>query len=171
MILETDRLRLRKLAPADAPFILRLLNEPSWLRFIGDRGVRTLDDAVAYIANGPMAMYESHGFGLYLVELKDDGTPIGMCGILKRDALEDPDLGFALVPEFWSKGYAFEAARATLDYAAGTLGVERVGAIVNPENEASIALLLKLGMRFERVIRLKEDGPELQLFLSPLSGR
>jgi RimJ/RimL family protein N-acetyltransferase len=165
VILETDRLRLRRLTPDDGPFILRLLNEPSWLRFIGDRGVRTLEDASAYILNGPMAMYESHGFGLYMVELKQDGTPIGMCGILKRPALEDPDVGFALVPEHWSKGYAFEAAKATLDYAVGTLGLKRIAAIVNPENEASIALLTRLGMRFEKVIRLTEDAPELQLLL------
>lgn len=170
MILETDRLRLRRLTLGDAPFILRLLTDPSFLRFIGDRGVSSLETAEAYITNGPMAMYESHGFGLYLVELKADGTPIGMCGLLQRPALADPDIGFALLPEFWSKGYAFEAAKATLDHAVGTLGLDRVAAIVNPDNAASIALLQKLGLRFQQLIRLTESGPELQLLLYESCG-
>ena len=151
------------MTPDDAAFILRLLNEPSWLQFIGDRGVRTLDDAVGYITNGPMAMYESKGFGLWLAELLD-GTPIGMCGLLKRDALEDVDIGFALMPEFWSKGYALEAARATLDFARSKLGMARVAAIVSPGNVASVTLLTKLGMQFVRMVKLSEDGKELELY-------
>src|SRR5262249_38684677 len=107
--LDTARLRLRDLAPADAPFILTLLNEPSFIRNIGDRGVRTLDAARAYIENGPVASYARHGFGLYLVELLASGAPIGICGILKRDALPDPDLGFAFLPAYWKQGYAFES--------------------------------------------------------------
>src|SRR5205809_1402527 len=105
MILETDRLQLRLLSVDDAEFILRLLNEPSFIQNIGDRGVRTLDDARAYITNGPIASYEKHGFGLLLVQLKTTGTPIGICGLLKRDALPEPDIGYALLPEFWSNGY------------------------------------------------------------------
>src|SRR4051812_3493153 len=115
-VLETKRLRLRRLFPADAPFILRLLNEPSWLRFIGDRGVRTLDDARNYIVNGPQQMYHSAGFGLFLVELRESCLAIGMCGLLRRATLPDVDIGFAFLPEHWGQGYAFEAAQATLRY-------------------------------------------------------
>jgi ribosomal-protein-alanine N-acetyltransferase len=161
--LETDRLVLRRLTIADAPFILGLLNEPSFVRFIGDKRVRTLDEAREYIAQGPMASYEQHGFGLYLTSLKD-GTPIGMCGLLKRDVLDDVDIGFALVPPFWSQGYAGEAAAAILDYGRTVLGLERIVAVANPDNAASIRLLEKLGLRFSRMARLAADEPELKLF-------
>src|SRR5262245_7566545 len=103
-IIETERLVLRPLAPDDAPFILTLLNEPSFLRYIGDKNVRTVADAEKYILNGPVASYERHGLGLCLVELTESHTPIGMCGLLKRDELPDPDIGFAFLPDFWNKG-------------------------------------------------------------------
>src|ERR1043166_3210050 len=111
-VLETDRLLLRWLNDDDAPFILELLNDPSFIRFIGDKGVRTLDDARNYILNGPVASYEKFGYGLYATELKDGSVPIGMCGILKRDTLPHPDIGFAFLPRYWNKGYAFESAAA-----------------------------------------------------------
>ncbi len=123
MLIETDRLRLRQLSDDDADFVLRLLNEPSFIENIGDRGVRTLDDARAYITNGPIASYEKHGFGLLLVELKEPGTAIGICGLLKRDVLPEPDIGYALLPEFWCKGYAHESATAVLDHARNVLGL------------------------------------------------
>jgi RimJ/RimL family protein N-acetyltransferase len=149
----------------DAEFILKLVNEPSFLHFIGDKGVRTLADAVQYIQTGPMANYERFGFGQYLVELKESQVPIGMCGLTKKDALTDADLGFSLLPEFWSKGYAFEAANAVKSYARDTLGINRLAGVTNPDNESSIKLLKKLGFKFERMIRLSEDAPELRLFI------
>jgi RimJ/RimL family protein N-acetyltransferase len=166
MILETERLGLRELAPDDAEFMLRLLNEPSFIQNIGDRGVRTLEDARAYILNGPVASYAKHGFGLWLIELKESGAHAGVCGLLKRDALEDVDLGYALVPEHWSRGYASEAASAVMTYAGERLGLRRVVAITDVGNQSSIRLLEKLGFRYEKMIRLPDDGAELKLFAS-----
>ena len=142
-ILETERLRLRRLSVDDAEFILRLLNEPSFIHNIGDRGVRTIEDARAYILKGPIASYEKFGFGLLLVEEKETGVPVGICGLLKRDVLEDVDIGYALLPEFWSQGYAFESASAVMSYASEKLGAKRVLAVVNPDNQSSIRLLEK----------------------------
>ncbi|KPV49042.1 hypothetical protein SE17_34840, partial [Kouleothrix aurantiaca] len=109
-VLETERLRLRQFADSDAAFVLELLNEPSWLRFIGDRGVRTLDDALGYITNGPQAMYARYGFSLLVVERTTDGAALGMCGLIKRDTLDAPDIGYAFLPRAWGQGYAREAA-------------------------------------------------------------
>lgn len=162
-VLETDRLVLRRMSVDDAEFELRLLNEPSFLRFIGDRGVRTLEDARAYILKGPVDMYERLGFGLYITELKEEGVPIGICGLVKRDFLEDVDIGFAFLPEFWGQGYASEAAAAVMEYAKGALGLKRLVAITNPENHSSIRLLEKLGFQFDRMIRATADGPEIRL--------
>lgn len=163
-VIETERLTLRRLSTEDADFILSLLNDPAFLRFIGDKGVRTLEEARKYIANGPVEMYARLGFGLYLVELKDDGTPIGLCGLIKRDGLDDVDIGFAFLPEFRAKGYAYEAAAATMDYGKDVLGLARIVAITSPDNAASGRLLEKLGLRFERMIRLREGDGELRLF-------
>ena len=117
LVCETTRLRVSHLGEDDAPFILRLLNEPSFLRHIGDKGVRTLEDAVAYLRKGPMASVEIHGFGLSRVELKATGEVIGMCGLIQRPNFDDVDIGYAYLPEYWSKGYAIEAARGVLDAA------------------------------------------------------
>lgn len=163
-VLETDRLTLRRLTVEDGPFILKLLNDPLWLRFIGDKGVRTLDDARDYILKGPVDMYERLGFGLYLTELKDAGTPLGLCGLIKRDSLEDVDIGFAFLPEFRGKGYALEAARGVMNYARTVLGLERIVAITSPDNESSARLLEKLGLRFDKLIKLSADGDEVKLF-------
>lgn len=168
-VLETPRLVLRRLADADAPFILELTNDPDFLKNIGDRGVRNLDDAVRYIRNGPMAMYDRHGFGLFKVELKGTGEPIGMCGLLKRDVLPDVDIGYAFLPGFRSQGYAGESAAATLAYARDTLAIPRVAAIVSPGNLDSIRLLAKLGMAFDRPVRLAPDDEEIDLF-GPCAG-
>lgn len=164
MILETDRLRLRRLSVDDAEFILRLLNEPSFIQNIGDRGVRTIEDALAYILKGPVASYEKFGFGLLLVEEKQTGVPVGICGLLKRDVLEDVDIGYALLPEFWFRGYALESASAVIAYAKEKFGSNRVLAVVNPNNQSSIRLLEKLGFQYDRMVRLSDDAPEIKLF-------
>lgn len=163
-ILETERLVLRRLALGDAGFILNLLNQPAFLQFIGDKGVRTVEDARAYLQNGPIASYERNGYGSYLVELKSGSIPIGICGLLKRDWLEDADVGFAFLPEFGSKGYAFESARAVLDYGRDVLGMNRIVAITSLDNTASIKLLEKLGFVFEGLIRFPDGGEEVRLF-------
>jgi RimJ/RimL family protein N-acetyltransferase len=162
--LQTERLIIRQLTDDDAPFILTLLNEPSFLRYIGDKNVRNLDDARQYIRTGPAASYERHGFGLGLVQLKDSQTPIGMCGLLKRDELPDPDIGFAFLPDFWGKGFAFEAAAAVLHDARERLKLTRILAIVNPDNDASIKLLQKLGLKLERTMQLAAGRDEVKLF-------
>lgn len=162
--IDTQRLRLSALAAEDAPFILRLLNEPSFLQQIGDRGVRTLGDALDYIARGPVASYERHGFGLELVRLKHGGTPIGMCGLLKREELIDPDLGFAYVPEHWGNGYALEAGRAVLADGWRRCRLPRVAAITAPGNVGSIAVLERLGFVFERMLQPLPEAEPLKLF-------
>jgi len=162
--LNTERLLVRGFDTNDAEFILELLNQPSFIQFIGDKGVRSVDDARNYITTGPIESYRRHGFGLYLVELKDRKVPIGMCGVLKRESLPDPDLGFAFLPEYWGKGYAFEAASAALDQARDFFKLARILAITNPDNDASIKLLAKLGFQFERVMKLSTDSDEVKLF-------
>lgn len=162
-ILETERLILRRLDAGDAPFVRQLVNEPAWLEYIGDRGVKTIEDSRRFIENGPVAMYQRHGFGSYLVELKATGEPVGICGPIKRETLPDIDLGFALLTKFHARGYAFESASAVLAYAKNQLGLSRIVAITAQGNVASVGLLEKLGFRFERMVRLVPDGPELKL--------
>ena len=162
-VLTTKRLNLRRLTPSDAEFILVLLNDPAFLRFIGDKAVRSADDARQYILDGPVASYQRNGFGLWLVELKDFGVPVGMCGLLKRESLPDVDIGFAFLPAYRSRGYAFESASAVLDYARKEFGLKRIVAITNPDNAGSIRVLEKIGMRFERMITVLEGAPEIQL--------
>jgi len=163
-ILKTERLLLRRLTAGDAAFILELLNEPAFLENIGDRGARTLADARRYIAKGPVASYRRFGFGLYLVELKDPGAPIGICGLLKRESLDDVDIGFAFLRRFWSRGYARESAAAVMHYGWTTLRLPRIVAITKPTNQASITLLEKLGLRFEKIVALPDHGGENKLF-------
>jgi RimJ/RimL family protein N-acetyltransferase len=163
-VIETDRLILRWLSTDDAEFILELLNEPSFLRFIGDKGVRTIEDACDYILNGPVDMYNRLGFGLYLIELKDGGVPIGICGLIKRDTLEDADIGFAFLPRFWAKGYAYESASAVMAYGKSAFGLNRIVAVTTPDNQSSIKVLEKLSFKFEQMVRLSVDAPEIKLF-------
>ena len=165
-VLETARLSLRRLTLDDAAFMLTLLNDESFHRYIGDRGARTIDDAVAYIDKGPLASYEKFGFGLFLVVLKESGASMGICGLLKRDTLEDVDIGFAFLPAFWSKGYAIESAAAVKAYARDGLGLKRIVAIVQPDNVRSLHLLEKIGFGFERMVRLTSDSAELMLLAS-----
>jgi ribosomal-protein-alanine N-acetyltransferase len=162
--LETPRLILRRIDFDDAPFVIDLLNQPSFLANIGDKGVRSIDDAHRYMREGPMAMYEKYGFGLWHTARKSDGATVGMCGLLKRDNLPDPDIGYAFLPEYWGSGYAFEAAEATLHHGAGKFGLERIIAVVSPGNTASIRVLEKLGMRQERMIAMRPGEPEVRLY-------
>jgi len=165
-VLETERLALRHLSNDDAGFIIDLVNQPSFLRYIGDKGVRTVADAHQYIQNGPVASYARHGFGLYLVELKETAAPIGICGLIKRDSLQDVDLGFAFLPAFWSKGYAAEAAEAVLQYGRSALGLSRIVAITSLDNHDSMKLLRKIGFKEESLERLSENEPVVRLFSS-----
>jgi [ribosomal protein S5]-alanine N-acetyltransferase len=164
MIGETERLRLRELTTDDAAFILRLVNDPAWIEFIGDRGIRSLDGARDYLESGPLRMYREHGFGLWLVERKTDGAALGICGLLKRETLADVDLGFAFQPEARGHGYAHEAAQASLDYAVRRVGLRRVVALTAPVNPRSIRLLEKLGFQFESMVQLTAHGGESRLF-------
>ncbi len=162
-VLATERLTLRQMTVDDAEFVLELLNDPAFIRFIGDRSVRTVDDARQYILNGPISSYDRYGFGLWIVELKAAGESIGMCGLLKRETLDDVDIGFALLPRYRMNGYAAEAASAVLQYGTKVLGLNRIVAIANPDNSASLRLLENLGLRFERFVRLSNDEPEIKL--------
>ena len=161
--LETPRLSLRRLEFDDAPFLVKLLNEPSFIENIGDRGVRTIEDAHRYLREGPMAMYEKYGFGLWHTALKD-GTPVGMCGLLKRDNLPDADVGYAFLPVYWGQGLALEAAEATLRHGARKFGLARVLGVVSEGNTGSIRVLEKLGMSFERMITMREGEPPARLY-------
>jgi RimJ/RimL family protein N-acetyltransferase len=162
-VIRTSRLDLRGLDFRDAEFILELLNEAGFIRFIGDKGVRTLADARDYILQGPMDSYARNGFGLYAACLHD-GTPIGICGLVKRQGLDDPDVGFAFLSRYWFSGYAVESAAAVLAHARDSLRLARVVAITSPDNWSSIAVLEKIGLQFERMIRLVDHSPELKLF-------
>ena len=164
MVLSTPRLRVRPLQASDAGFIVSLLNDEAFIRNIGDRGVRSVEDAADYISNGPGASYAQYGFGLSAVELTAGGSPIGICGLLRRDQLPAPDLGFAFLPQYRSQGYAYEAASAVRADAHARLGLATLLAIVSPGNVASIRLLERLGFTFERMIRLSADGALLKLF-------
>jgi RimJ/RimL family protein N-acetyltransferase len=163
-ILETKRLILRQFTLDDAPFILELLNTPTWLQFIGDRNVHSIEDAENYLLNGSIKSYAENGFGFYAVIDKSTNKTIGMCGLIKRDTLPDIDIGFAFLPNLISKGFGFEIASATLDYALNILKINRIVAIVNPDNEKSIGLIKKIGMQFEEMIKFGDDGKELMLF-------
>jgi RimJ/RimL family protein N-acetyltransferase len=168
--LETARLSLRRLTADDAAFVVALYNEPSFLEHIGDRGVRNVEDARRFLREGPMAMYARHGFGLWHVARRADGVGIGMCGLLKRDDLSDPDIGYAFFPAFWGQGYAFEAVSATLGHGARAFGLRRVLAVVSPANQGSIRVLEKAGMRFERMHAMDPKEAEVCLYARDLSG-
>jgi ribosomal-protein-alanine N-acetyltransferase len=166
-IIETERLSLRELsADEDAEFILELVNEPAWIRNIGDRGIRTREAARDYILNRIASSYELNGFGLYLVALKDSGEPAGICGLIKRDSLDDVDIGFAFLERCWSKGYAVESAAAVMNHARRSLGLKRIVAITIPDNRGSIKVLEKIGLRFEKMIKMPGDEEEIMLFAS-----
>ncbi len=164
MIIETERLYLRRLIRDDAEFILDLLNQPSWISFIGDKNVHSLNDAKKYIELAPMTMYERYGFGLFLVCDKETSTPMGLCGLMKRDNLADADLGYAFLPQFWHQGFALEAVEAVLAYAKNTHSLSRMLALCKTSNAPSIKLLKKVGFRFDRDLKLFDGEENLQIY-------
>ncbi len=163
-VLETPRLVLRRLLLEDAPFILELVNDTAWLQYIGDKHVHSLEDARSYIRKGPLDMYARLGFGLYMVTLRT-GNRIGLCGLIKRDGLEDVDLGFALLPRYRGRGYAGEAAAAVLDYGRQTLGLKRIVAITSPDNQRSVHVLEKIGFVYEQTLTLPGQVKATKLFV------
>lgn len=168
-VIETERLNLREMSEADAAFVLEVLNDPGFIRFVADRGVRTLEDAARYIDERFVESYRRHGFGLWLVETKDGRAPAGMCGLLQRGApVPGVEVGYAFLPTFRGKGYAFEAAAAALRHARDVLGLPRLYAVVNPDNAVSIRVLEKLGMKFERAVRLSGEESDVSLFSTDL---
>ena len=163
--LETQRLRIRHLAGGDAPFILELLNDPDFIRNIGDRGVRTLEQAEHYIRKGPAASYEQHGFGLDLVESRQSGAGVGMCGLLRRDCHPDVEIGFAFLAAARGQNYAFEAGRAVIEFGLRTLRLPRIVALTAPDNGASMRVLEKLGFRFDRMVPWMDPARGSRLFV------
>lgn len=166
-VAETPRLRLRRLTPDDAPFYLELLNGPTWLAHIGDRGVRTLDDARAHIRANILAPYQTLGFGMYLVVRREDGAAIGLCGLVQRESLPAPDIGFAVLARHQGQGYAREAAQAVLWHAFQQLGLPRLLAITAPGNQASIRLLHALGFGFQGMVPVGERALRLYALATP----
>lgn len=168
-VIETERLNLRELSEADAAFVLEILNDPGFVRFVGDRGVRTPEAAARYIDERFVESYRQHGFGLWLVETKDEKAPAGLCGLLQRGMpVPGVEVGYVFLPRFRAKGYAFEAAAAVLRHAREVLGLPRLYAIVNPDNDISIRVLEKLGMKFESMVRLAAEESEIKLFSTDL---
>ena len=160
-MLETERLTLSQLSYDDCKFIFELLNAASFKRYIGDRGIRTLSDAREYMRKGPISSYERHGFGLYLVGKRDDATPLGICGLVKRKEFEFPDLGFAFLEPFWSNGYAYESSIAVIEHAGKELGITHIIAMTDDDNSASVRLLEKLGFHFEHMVRMPNESEEI----------
>ncbi len=163
----TARLTLRELDARDTDFIVELLNDPDFIRYIGDRGVRDAVGAQAYLDKGPIASYAQHGFGLWRVGLTLKDTPIGICGLLKRDVLPEPDLGFAFLPQYRGNGFGSEAAAATLQWGWRHQAMAQVLAITSPDNQDSIRLLHRQGFHFERMLKLQDDAGEVRLFALP----
>ncbi|MET0323330.1 MAG: GNAT family N-acetyltransferase [Duganella sp.] len=168
IVLETPRLRLRTIAPDDALFYYELVNDPTWLAHIGDKGIRTVEQARTAIIDGPVAMQSRHGHSLYVMERREDGRALGLCGLIRRDILPDVDIGYAIRPDYFGQGYTFEAAQAVLALARDTLGIERVLAITAPGNTASIGLLHKLGLRFEEMKLLPPDNRPTNIYARDL---
>jgi len=162
--IETPRLRIRDLSPDDAAFVLELVNEPAFLANIGDKGLRTLDDARRYLADGPWTRQKRPGYGQFLVELKATGEPVGICGLLHRDALDVTDVGFAMLERHRARGFATEAAVTVMRYGRAELGVAEIVGLTTPGNTASIKVLEKLGMRFDRMVKMTDDDPGTALY-------
>ena len=160
-VLETERMSLRRLVSADAPFILALLNDPDWIRYIGDRGVRSVEAARDYLEARMLSQYEKHGFGLWMVESRASSEPMGICGLVKRDTLPEVDLGFAFMPEYRGLGYAYESALAVRGHATGALGIRKLLAITSPANTASARLLERLGFALESEMPWDGDGKDV----------
>jgi RimJ/RimL family protein N-acetyltransferase len=170
IVSRTERLRLRELTADDAGFIMELVNEPAWLRFIGDRKVHSLDDARGYIAKGPAASYARNGFGLWAVELAAAGEPIGMCGLVRRQALEHVDLGFAFLSRHWGHGYAREAAAAAVERAREAFHLTRLVAITDLDNLPSQKVLTSVGFEYDKLVHWPESGEDLALYALDLTA-
>lgn len=168
---DTARLQLRRLTLDDADLMLGVWNDPAFIRYVGDRGIRTVEQAHRAMLEGPMMLYETYGYGPYRVALKKDDTPIGICGIFRRDSLDEPDIGFSTLPEFCGNGFAYEAARAVIDYARSGLGITRLTAIVSPENTASVGLIRKLGLSFERMYQWPDGGEDVAIYAIQLTDK
>lgn len=164
MNLCTQRLTIRPFTQGDAAFIVELVNDADWLRFIGDKNVHSLDDARRYLRDGPIAMHAKHGVGLCCVERRSDGAALGMCGLIRRDTLDDIDLGFAFLPAARGQRYAREAAAAVLEHGFKALALKRIVAITDIDNAASARVLEGLGLHFERLLPASADGKVLRLF-------
>lgn len=169
-MLETERLRLRKMTLDDAGLMLAVWNDPAFVRYVGDRGIRTTEDAQDAMQKGALHLYDTYGYGPYRIALKDGDTPIGICGLFRRDGLDEPDIGYSTLPDFCGKGYAFEAATAVVAYAHAELTLERLIAIISPGNEASLSLIRKLGFEFERMHTMPNDDDEICIFGKSLIG-
>lgn len=161
---QTDRLKIRALTLDDADFVLKLVNEPSWIEYIGDKAVHSLEDARHYLESGPLASYAEHGFGMFLIADRHSGTPMGMCGLIRRDGLDAEDIGFAFLPAYWGQGYALEAARAVVAFARDAARLPRLLAITLATNRSSIALLKRLGFARAGTTTLPGDPEPLELY-------
>lgn len=168
-LLQTERLFLQRVTPADAALMLAVWNDPAFMHFVGDRGIRTEEQALAAMQAGAFRLYREFGYGPYALSLKEDGRQVGICGLFRREHLEHPDIGFALLPEFCGRGYAYEASVAVLAHARDDLGITTLTAIVSPQNAASIALIEKLGLRFDRSITMPGDTEAISLYSIDLS--
>ncbi|MCW8980945.1 MAG: GNAT family N-acetyltransferase [Altibacter sp.] len=167
-VFSTQQVSLREFTKQDAPFLYALMNSEGWLEYIGNRSINSHQDAEAYLNTRYLGSYKKHGFGAYVVMLKESEIPIGSCGLYKRENLAHPDLGFAFLPQYFGKGYAFEASQAVVKNAAETLGLLKLYAITKHENQRSIHLLEKLSFRNTGETKLKEDGEDLLLFTRDL---
>jgi [ribosomal protein S5]-alanine N-acetyltransferase len=164
IILNTNRLILREADPSDSQFFYELLNSPKWLKYIGDRGIKTLMNAEDYINDKLINSYKTNGFGLYVYELLESNKPIGICGFIKRDYLDSEDIGFALLPEYERKGYTYEISIAVLDYGEKNLSINKVYAITSKDNLASQELLKKLGFNFKSYVNEPDTDEELLIY-------
>jgi RimJ/RimL family protein N-acetyltransferase len=164
VVVETERLSLRQMTPVDAPFMLETLNEPSFIANVADRGVRTLEGAADYIREKMMPSYEQFGFGFYIIQLKETGEPIGVCGLVKRETIDDVDIGYSLLDRYAGKGYAYEAAQAVMEYGRAVHGLKRIVGMTSPTNHRSIKLLEKLGLRYEKMVQLPNFDAPSKLF-------
>lgn len=162
--LETERLSLRRLTLDDAELMLAVWNDPSFIRHVGDRGIRTIDAARVALEEGALKFYSDYGYGPFRVALIADDSPVGVCGLFRREGLDEPDIGFSVFPEYWRKGFAYEAASAVVDHAETDLQLQRLIAIVSPENDPSVALIEKLGLQFERMYRLPGEDDDIAVY-------
>lgn len=167
--IETERLRLSRLTLDDADLMLAIWNDPAFIRYVGDRRIRTVDEARAALEEGAFRLYAEHGVGPYRVSLKSNGTAVGICGLFRRDGLEDTDIGFSTLPQYCGRGYGFEAARAVVEHARVDAGLTRLTALVSPENVASMRLIEKLGMLFEKMIRIPGEAADVRLYAMALT--